>query len=229
MGIFSKSASSELKVFLETEDLDDLVKARERVQHLDENDIKKIRSVLEKWDKPQAVSNLLFHPSLIPEDIRFSSLLKGLEERENLYDLLASIVGLQGMEGEFSEEERNIIKEHLIAVLEITGGVLAARASVTVRNFLSAGDASRMFKFLSHIEEAVRLNILSWLIEALEETDVKTFASMLQNSEVPKDKRAEAIEKFREHIRKKEAGESDFSTLPLYAYIPNLNEVLKRA
>lgn len=229
MGIFSKSASSELKAFLETEDLDDLVKARERVQHLDENDIKKIRSVLEKWDKPQAVSNLLFHPSLIPEDIRFSSLLKGLEERENLYYLLASIVGLQGIKDEFSEEERGIIKEQLISILELTGGVLVARASVTARKFLSAGDASRMLKFLSHSEEVVRLNILSWLIEALEETDVETFASMLQNNEVPEEIQADAIEKFREHLRKKESGEPDFFTMPLYAYIPNLNEVLKRA
>ncbi|AKB25146.1 hypothetical protein MSMTP_1677 [Methanosarcina sp. MTP4] len=229
MGIFSKSASSELKAFLETEDLDDLVKARERVQHLDENDIKKIRSILEKWDKPQEVSNLLFHPSLIPEDIRFSSLLKGLEERDNLYYLLASIAGLQGMEEEFSEEEKIIIKEHLISALEITGGVLAARASVTIVGFLSIGDANRMFKFLSHPEEVVRLNILSWLIETLEETDVETFALMLQSSEVPEDIQADTIEKFREHLRKKESGETDFSTMPLYAYIPNLNEVLKRA
>ncbi len=229
MGIFSKSASSELKAFLETEDLDDLVKARERVQHLDENDIKKIRSILEKWDKPQEVSNLLFHPSLIPEDIRFSSLLKGLEERDNLYYLLASIAGLQGMEEEFSEEEKVIIKEHLISALEITGGVLAARASVTIVGFLSIGDANRMFKFLSHPEEVVRLNILSWLIETLEETDVETFALMLQSSEVPEDIQADTIEIFREHLRKKESGETDFSTMPLYAYIPNLNEVLKRA
>lgn len=229
MGIFFKSESSELKAFLETEDLDDLVKARSRIQHLDENDIKKIRSVLEKWDHPQAVSNLLFHPSLIPEDIRFGSLLKGLEERENLYYILASTVGLQGMEEEFSDEERNIIKEHLIAVIEITSGVLAARASVTIRNYLSPGDASRMFKFLSHSEEAVRLNILAWLIETLEEKDVETFVSMLKNSGVPEDKQDETLEKFREHLRKKESGEMDFSTMPLYAYIPNLSEVLNRA
>ncbi len=229
MDLFSKGESSELKIFLETEDLDDLLKSRSKIRHLDKHDIKKIRSVLEKWDSPQAVSNLLFHPSLIPEDIRFRSLLRGLKERENLYYLLASTVGLQGMEEEFSEEEKNTIKEHLIAVLEITGGVLAARASVTIRNFLSAGDASRMFKFLSHIEEAVRLNILSWLIETLEKKDEETFTSMLQSNEVPEDKQAEAIEKFREHLRKKESGETDFSTMPLYAYIPNLNEVLKRA
>jgi len=214
---------------LETEDLDDLLKSRSKIRQLDDKDIKKIRSVLEKWDNPQAVSNLLFHPSLIPEDIRFGYLLKGLEERENLYYLLATIAGLQGINEEFSEEEKNTIKDHLISILEITGGVLASRTSVTITGFLSIGDANRMVKFLSHPEEVARLNILSWLIETLEETDIETFASMLQNSEVPEDKKAEAIEKFREHLRKKESGDTDFSTMPLYSYIPNLNEVSKRA
>jgi hypothetical protein len=67
MGIFSTGMSPELKALLEAGYLDDLLEARSKLRQLDEKDIKKIRSTLQKWNSPQAVSNLLFHPFLIPE------------------------------------------------------------------------------------------------------------------------------------------------------------------
>ncbi|HIH95771.1 TPA: hypothetical protein HA338_17790 [Methanosarcina acetivorans] len=52
MGIFSKGISPDLKVFLETGDLDNLLKVRSKLRQLDDRDVKKIRSTLEKWNSP---------------------------------------------------------------------------------------------------------------------------------------------------------------------------------
>jgi len=227
MGIFSTGISPDLKVFLETEDLDDLLKARSKLRQLDEKDIKKIRSTLEKWNSPQAVSNLLLYPFLIPEDIRGTCLLKGLSERKNPYYVLASVVGLQGIDPTgFLEEDRNAIKESLIFALKNSEGVIAARASVSICDFLSAEDASTMFELLDHPDKAARHNILSWLIRTLEEADPETFVSMANSSNIPEDVRKEAIEKFQEHIRQKEAGEVSSYAMQLYAYIPNLRDLI---
>lgn len=226
MGIFSTGISPELKTFLEAEDLDDLLEARSKLRQLDEKDIKRIRSILHRWNSPQAVSNLLFNPFLIPEDIRTSCLLKGLREKKNSYYILASVVGLQGIDSTgFSKEHRKAIKECLISVLKISEGIISARASVTIYDFFSSADASTAFELLSHPNEAVRHNILCWLIRTIEEPDPRTFISMAKNSNIPEDVRKEAIEKFQEHLRQKEIGECSSFGTQLYAYIPNLRDM----
>lgn len=225
MGIFSTGISPDLKAFLETEDLDDLLKARSKLRQLNEKDVKNIRSILQKCNNPQQVSNLLLYPFLIPEDIRGSCLIKGLRERKNRYYVLASVVGLQGVDPTgFSEEERKAIKESLIFALKNSEGVISARASVSICDFLSSEDAFTMFELLGHSDEATRHNILSWLIRTMEGTDPGTFVSMTNSSNIPEDVREEAIEKFKEHLNQKEAGETSSFAMQLYAYIPNLRD-----
>ncbi|WP_410509862.1 hypothetical protein RSJ42_06955 [Methanosarcina hadiensis] len=226
MGIFSSGISPELKTFLEAEDLDDLMEARSKLWQLDEKDIKKIRFILQKWNSPQAVSNLLFHPFLIPEDLRASCLLRGLREKKEPYYILASIVGLQGVDPTvFPKEQRKTIKEYLISVLKVSEGIISARASVTIYDYLSLEDASTAFELLSHPNEAVRHNILCWLIRTIEESDPGTFISIANSSNIPEDTRKEAIKKFQEHLRQKEIGECSLFGTQLYAYIPNLKEM----
>lgn len=226
MGIFSTGMSPELKDFLEAEDLDDLLEARSKLRQLDEKDIKKIRSILQRWNSPQAVSNLLFHPHLIPEDIRTTCLLKGLREKKNPYYILASVVGLQGIDPTgFSKEQRKAIKECLISALNVSEGIISARASVTIYDYLSLEDASSAFELLSHPNEAARHNILCWLIRTMEESDPRTFISTANSSNIPEGVRKEAIEKFQEHLRQKEIGECSLFGTQLYAYIPNLKEM----
>lgn len=225
MGIFSTGTSPDLKAFFEAEDLDDLLEARSKLRQLDEKDIKKIRFTLKKWNKPQAVANLLFHPFLIPEDIRVSCLLKGLRETKNQYYILASTVGLQGIDSTgFSQEERKAIRESLILILKTSGGVISARASVSIRDFLSSRDTSAMFELLSHPDETTRHNILCWLIRTAEEPDPEVFILMASSSNVPEEIQKEVIEKFQEHLKQKETGESSSFVMPLYAYIPNLRD-----
>lgn len=226
MGIFSTGISQELKTFLEAEDLDDLLEARSKLRQLDEKDIKKIRLTLKSWNIPQAVSNLLFHPFLIPDDIRAKCLLKGLNDRKNPYYILASVVGLQGIDSTgFSEKERKEIKESLIFALKISEGIISERASVTISDFLSFGDAPAAFELLNHPNETTRHNVLCWLMTIMEEFGSEKFISIANSSNIPENIREEAIEKFDEHLRQKEIGESTRFGTCLYAYIPNLRDM----
>jgi hypothetical protein len=157
-----------------------------------------------------------------------SCLIKGLRETKNPYYVLASAVGLQGIDSTgFSEEERKAIKESLIFILKTSGGVISARASISVRDFLSSKDTSAMFELLSHPDETTRHNILCWLIRNAEEPDPDAFISMARSSNIPEEVRKEVIEKFREHLKQKETGEFSSFVMPLYAYIPNLRDIVK--
>lgn len=226
MGIFSTGISPELKAFLEAVDLDELLEARSKLRQLDEKDMKKIRFILQKWNNPQAVSNLLFHPFLIPPAIRANCLLKGLRERKNPYYVLASVVGLQGIDSTgFSEEERKAIKENLMSALKDSEGIISARTSVTIYDFLSFDDVCNAFELLSHPDEITRHNILCWLIRTMEEPGLNAFVSMANKSSIPEEIREDAIEKFQEHLRQKETGECSLFGTHLYAYIPNLRDM----
>ncbi len=228
MGVFSIRISRDLKAFLKEEDLNDLTKIGSNIKQLNRKDIKKIRSTLQKWNSPQAVSNLLFHPSLIPGDIRASCILKGLREKKNSYYILATVVGLQGINStEFLEEERDDIKKSLIFILKTSGGVISARASISISDYISSEDAFTMFKLLDHPDDTTKHNILCWLIRAMEDKGPDAFISMVRSSCMPEDVQEEAIEKLHEYLRQKEAGEYNLFTMPLYVNIPNLREYCK--
>jgi DNA-binding transcriptional ArsR family regulator len=217
--------NAKLKTFLEVEDLDALLVARNSLGNLPEEDLKIIYSILHKWDNPQAISNLLFHPTVIPENIRMPSIFRGLNEQNNNYYVLASIVGLQSINSEnLSGGEKSLILEHLNHIIEADKGMFAARASVSILSFLGEEDASRVFKFVSHPNEATSHNILAWLLEVVGKKGVEKFTEVAAASGVSQETQDYALEKLQEYIRKEEAGELSTLTLPLYSYIPNLTE-----
>jgi hypothetical protein len=115
----------------------------------------------------------------------------------------------------------------LISTLKTSEGIISARTSVVVYEFLSFGDISTAFELLSHPDETARHNILCWLIRTMEESGPETFISMENSSNIPEDLRKEAIEKFQGHLRQKEIGECSLFGTRLYAYIPNLRDALK--
>ncbi|WP_235283529.1 MULTISPECIES: hypothetical protein [unclassified Methanosarcina] len=141
--------------------------------------------------------------------------------------VLASTVGLQGIDSTgFSEDERNDIKESLIFTLKTSGGIISARASVSICDYISSEDASTMFELLDHPNDTTRHNILCWLIRTMEEKGSDAFVSMVRSSGMPEDLRKEATEKFQEYLRQKKAGEVSSFEMQLYAYIPNLRDFL---
>jgi hypothetical protein len=90
--------SPELEAFLAAEDLDEVLNARGKIAALAADDEATVRAVLAEWRNPQAVSNLLLHSTLIPEDIRLPTLFRGLYERRVVYYVLAAVVGLQSLD-----------------------------------------------------------------------------------------------------------------------------------
>ncbi len=92
-----RAMSRELEAFLTTEDLDDLLRARQRLGRVSKRDSHAAVSVLERWADRQAVANVLFYPDLLPRTVRMRFLMKALEETEFPYYTLAAVVGLQNL------------------------------------------------------------------------------------------------------------------------------------
>src|SRR6266446_8357932 len=125
--------SPELQEFLGAGDLDEVLRALQRITSFDAGDAAAVRSVLLQWQSPQAVSNLLFHPTLIPEDLRLASLFRGLAERRVVYYVLAAVVGFQSLDPvRMTAADRRRVVEELLALIRETNGVLAQRASVSI-------------------------------------------------------------------------------------------------
>lgn len=225
--------SPELEKFLATEDLDALLRAQDKLSVLDKQDNATIRTLLQQWDRPQAIANLLFHPMLIPQDIRLPSLLRGLAEQQVDYYVLAAVVGLQSIKpDEITEEERRRISRELLTLIRERMDVVAARASVSVAGFSTEEDAPQMFALLEHSNKTVRHNILVWLIRTFENRGLEPFIAVAQASELPEEARRSAIEKFSNFLFKLQNPHDSqkpwtHPIFPLYSYIPNLRDVAR--
>src|SRR5262245_48765771 len=168
--------SPQLRAFLTTEDLDDLLNARQAIKALDAADTAAVRSVLEQWHPPQAVANLLIHPDLVPEDVRLAALFRGLDDQKTPYLGLAAIVGLGGEE-KLSAEDRKRVAARLLTVIRVTGDVRAERASVTLMSHAREADAPQLIALLGHSNKTVRHNLWAWLFHAFKDGEVEPVAA----------------------------------------------------
>jgi hypothetical protein len=220
--------SEKIKNFLKVMDLDDLQSAKNKLGDLEEEDIVLIRAVLKQWKNKQEVSNLLFYPSVIPEDIRISVLLKGLDDNENPYNILAATVGLQEIDPEqLLNDEITHIRSRLLNIIETNNTVLADRASVSILPFLNRQDVDRVFRLLSHPSVITRHNILSWLFETTFPKSKEEFIEIAAAHDIS----SEALSQVSKVLKIKEQriakGLPDVLNFPIYAYIPNRKEVIK--
>jgi hypothetical protein len=211
--------SRELKAFLAAEDLDDVGDARAKLKTVNADDTAAIRSVLAKWENAQAVSNLLIHSDLIPEDIRLSSLFRGLVEKRVAYYCLAAVVGLQEIKAEkLPEKDRQRIATALLEVIRKTRDARAKRASLSIDGFISERDAPQVLALLEHADDTVRTNLRAWLFKEFKARGVEAFTTAVQQSDLPPAAKERVISQFKEWRAKPK----DFG--PLFAYIPNLGD-----
>lgn len=217
--------SPELEEFLGAEDLDDVLRARQRVPSPDADDAAAIRSVVQRWHNPQAVSNLLFHPTLIPEDMRLASLFRGLAERGVIYSVLAAVVGFQSIDpaGMTAEDRRRVV-DHLLAVIRDTSGILAQRASVAIQRFLSENEAPRVFGLWAHPDDTVWHNLRAWLFRTFQTRGVAPFTQAARWSGLAEDAQAHLVEDFAELVSSPSEG-IDNQLRNLFGCIPNLRDV----
>ena len=213
-----------MEAFIFSKDLDELLQARQAITALDEDDEAVVRAVIKEWSNPQSVANLLFHPSLIPADIRVATLLRGLAERGVMYYVLAAIVGFGGMVPELSSAEREEVATILLDFLPNSTGVLAQRASVTLSGVAREADAPKIFSLLDHADETARHNLRAWLFRTFEKPGIEAFTAAAARSTLDAEAQAALVREFAE-IGPGAPPEVKRKLLTLFSYIPNLDEV----
>jgi hypothetical protein len=221
--------TAELQAFLAADDLDELLNARQQIASLGAQDTAVVRSVLGQWQNPQAVSNLLFHPGLIPEDLRVASLFRGLAERQVIYYVLASVVGFQSIDpAEVCPDNRGRIVEELLSVIRATRGILAQRASVSIQCFLSEEDAPRVLALWSHPDDTVWHNLRAWLFRTFQVRGVQSFAEAARRSGLAEAVQTRLAEELSELVNNPPNG-FDSRLSELFGYIPNLRDMGQKA
>jgi hypothetical protein len=211
--------SPELKAFLAAEDLDDVGDAHDKIKALTPDDKEAIRFVLKQWENAQAVSNLLIHPDLIPEDIRLTSLFRGLAGPRVAYYGLAAIVGFGQIGAEaLSAEERKQVAAAFLEVIRKTNDARATRASVSIGTFIDENGIPQVVSLLEHRNDTVRTNLRAWLFKVFKDRDVEAFTAAVGKSGLAAAAQERLIAQFREW----QAKPTDMVTL--FPYIPNLGE-----
>jgi hypothetical protein len=221
--------TSELQAFLAAEDLDEVLNARQKIAALDAGDTAVVRSVLQQWRNPQAISNLLMHASLIPKDVRLPSLFRGLAEREVVYYVLAAVVGVQGIDpAGLATKDRERVLTELLAVIRDTTGILAQRASVSFQAFAIESDAPKVFALMAHTDDTVRHNLRAWLFRTFQSHGSGPFAAAARQSGVAESVQRRVVGEFTEFVTNPPQGFKS-PVFSLFGYIPNLLDVLRSA
>jgi hypothetical protein len=219
-----KSDPLALKVFLAAEDLDDVGSAKPTTWTLTAEDTATIRSTLQHWQDAQAVSNILFHPDLIPADLRVTSLFRGLSERRVPYYTVAAIAGFGSLgEGTLSTAERERLASRLLVIMKSTNDARARCASTAWRSFAGEHLAPKVMGLLEHPDETVRHNLREWLFSTFKDRGVEAFAAVASASDLSEQKRRRVMAEFKQLVAnspKEDAGLLDLQ----FAYIPNLRD-----
>lgn len=155
-----------------------------------------IRNILDNnWDtEPQMVSNLLHFPSVIPEDLRLPSLLRGLQETKILYYVLAASNGLCSLDLT-KESDVSDIKEKL------KEATLKPQGDLAIHGFMALGkllchpeDTEFVLRFLHCDKSTLHYNALAWILANVK--DKNEVRKILENKAVPEDIREEGLERL---------------------------------
>ncbi|WP_181820745.1 hypothetical protein [Loktanella sp. D2R18] len=205
--------------------MDNLANLRADLTELTPEQEDHIRLVVQQWADIQAVSNLLFYPSLVPADIRLPLIHKGLCERTTNYLVLAATVGLTDLNiTDLTEPDRLAIADELIAVIEDKVAIAADRASIAIRPFLKANDAERVVGLLGNPTETVRHNLLGWLSQTERNLDESVLAARMDEKGIATEIRrdlGDALARDRQRIKK---GLVSMLSSPRAVYVPNLTD-----
>jgi hypothetical protein len=215
---------AELSRFLEIAELDHLQRAAAALLPLHPEEAAELSRILLDRTNLQAVSNLLFHPEVIPDAMRVSSLLRALTTPSHPYELLAAVVGVQEIAPEqLDSTQRRDLVEALLEVIRGTEDVRSSRAAVSIAPFLTADDGPRLAPHVLHADDTTATNVLAWFLKTFESSSEEAFRALFGDAREAAEK---ALEKRREHLAKKQAGGLSFAASPLFSYIPNLSDVL---
>lgn len=224
---------TKLNGFLAATDLDDLLRARNEIAALTSEESTRIVSVLRAWNDHQAVANLLFHPDLIPAEIRFEALDRALHSEDVPYLTLAATVGLQGMSmDDVPSDKRAAWGQMLLAFIQSKSTVLSSRASVTLcawsRGVVTSDIPPMLASLYPVLDEGVCRNIVAAVLENCGDCLPQEFDQRLSNWRVSEPTRAalrRAHANYTE-LKGRDTLRAMIMKAPVHAYIPNLSEVM---
>ena len=157
--------SPDLEKFRSIDDLKDLKTFRWEMQPFSEADNAFISKVLEEWKEPQIISNLLQHPDLIPENLRFKFIHKGLTDCDEPYYNLSAILGLHSPETlNFLPRQEKKLKKLLFTHIGRTTDIRATAATQTLFSYISKKDSINILRQMIHPNATVQHNLFSMLI-----------------------------------------------------------------
>jgi hypothetical protein len=219
--------------FLTAMDLDELLRVRNEISSLTSEESTRIVSVLRPWNDHQAVANLMFHPDLIPADIRFEALDRALQSKDVPYFTLAATVGLQGMAlDEVPADKRAAWGQALLAFVQSKSTVLAGRASVTLcgwsRSVVTSDILPKLVSVYPVPDEGACRNIVAAVLENCGDCSAEEFDQRLSEWRVSESTRAVLRRAHEDYTEKKgrDALRAMIMKAPGLAYIPNLSEGL---
>jgi hypothetical protein len=118
-----------------------------------------VERALARWaEDPQAVANLLLHPSLLPEP-RMTHLRRGLNELRHRYYILASCVGLLGVK-DLPPDILQRLRELAMGAF----GLVCAHAFIALEDHLAEADVGFVTRLVDHKDPTVQHNALAWLL-----------------------------------------------------------------
>eukprot|EP00029_Vermamoeba_vermiformis_P006805 TRINITY_DN2771_c0_g1_i1.p1 TRINITY_DN2771_c0_g1~~TRINITY_DN2771_c0_g1_i1.p1 ORF type:complete len:307 (+),score=52.84 TRINITY_DN2771_c0_g1_i1:22-921(+) len=207
-----------LNAFLKALDLDDALSTAGEVDTSNAEVQAAVRDIINnKWNtEKQAVYNLLQNSFVIPEDIRFSTLMKGVDDTKTRAYNLAAVVGLQGYR--FSPEERPIAKEKLLQLASGNSVPANARALTSLTDLTKFPDDFATFLKIyattgdNNVKYGARVSILQYYNERPKEEFIEAIKAQNLLSAEDLDSLANTHG-------------NEMLSFGLLSYIPNLSEI----
>lgn len=211
--------------FLNAKDLDDLLKVRREMPALTTDELKRVNDVLRDWQDGQAISNLLFYPSLIPEPIRWDVIDRALC-CDRPYFVLAAAVGLQSVDPDAVPADiRKRWVTRLLEIIRSDGEVLSSRASVTIWPWLRDGEIHEFVRAFPVPDETATKNIIAFTLSRFGQCTRAEYCERLKSCGLGFWRRRRFVRKFDDYRRKNGTGGAVFMKMPLLSYIPNYGSV----
>ena len=159
-----------------------------------------IRNIVKNgWDEEeQVISNLLQSPFLVPEDIRISTIIRGLEDDEMPYFILSACLGIQRVKLKDDDMER--LQKLLRKAVFNEHGAVCMRAFITLNPFLKYPEDNQLFiDILNTKKSPLHETALSWLV--LHVSDKQELLKLLNDGHVKDSLVLDAVKKIDDHCQ----------------------------
>lgn len=170
----------EIEQFLAATDLDVAQHVLADVTDISRQDAVHLAEIVVAWAPPQAIANMLLHPSIIPPAHQVSAMLRGLATDARHYPLIAAVVGLR--EIDLPVEYRRSVAVRLLDLAATDGEQVSSLASVSLVRYLYHLDTGDVLARFEHFGPTARHNVLVGLLEALGEAGLRTHVDRVRAS-----------------------------------------------